>query len=107
METKHTPGKWKACQSIPKEAAWEGVDEWIQADDETIVCEKPAAYPSQSDVWDANARLIAAAPELLEALKDAANNLELIQLQRGENSLTKWIVVQARAAIAKAEGVQL
>lgn len=47
----------------------------------------------------ANARLIAAAPELLEALKEIVN-------QHGQFEHCMWAAHIARAAIAKAEGEQ-
>jgi hypothetical protein len=47
----------------------------------------------------ANARLIAAAPELLEALKNACNALE-----HEEYPGHGWILTEASAAIAKATG---
>lgn len=50
----------------------------------------------------ANARLIAAAPDLLEALKDLARSLS----DSDEDGLTEYadVMVAARSAIAKAEG---
>lgn len=48
----------------------------------------------------ANARLIAASPELLEALKVCINVMELVD---GENDCSRGIDA-AEAAIAKAEG---
>ena len=56
------------------------------------------------DVQDANARLIAAAPELLEALKDIAlSPCACIPAEFGESAITCNRCL-ARAAIAKAEG---
>lgn len=46
----------------------------------------------------ANARLIAAAPELLEALQEIANDPDSFEV------LTQWQRDQVRAAIAKATG---
>lgn len=50
---------------------------------------------------EANARLIAAAPELLEALEAAAIRLEI--LERKYTGGTDWCTSLARAAIAKAK----
>lgn len=64
METKHTPGPWNIVESNK-------VDEesHIQTDLKSI-----CRLWIQMDGQDmANARLIAAAPELLDALKDARN----------------------------------
>lgn len=52
---------------------------------------------------EANARLIAAAPQLLEALERAADELHRAQNSNG----SQWLIdeeVKARAAIAKAKG---
>ena len=51
---------------------------------------------------EANARLIAAAPDLLEALKFAAARIELANAE-GDPILSAWLP-DARAVIAKAEG---
>lgn len=52
-----------------------------------------------------NARLIAAAPELLEALKDARSMLSAVEVSDGEDG-DPWdrAISRIEAAIAKAEG---
>jgi len=99
---KHTPGPWKQGKS--------GGISWynIYANNETVRVARvfdPSPAPNHKaegfEIEEANARLIAAAPELLEALEEIAtqaggtfhNNPELA---KG--------VLQARAAIAKAKG---
>ena len=52
----------------------------------------------------ANARLIAAAPELLEMLERAVGRLEVAH-RNGDSIMKEW-VIDARAAIAKATGEQ-
>lgn len=86
--SKHTPGPWEWNKNyrgldgpggavILEYAPYEGM--WV---------------PDYAGDWsEANARLIAAAPELLEALQDLCDTL-------GECGAT----AKARAAIAKAEG---
>ena len=58
------------------------------------------------DELEANARLIAAAPELLEALEDIANDYaERFDMDsQSTNPGMKVVVENARAAIAKARG---
>lgn len=52
----------------------------------------------------ANARLIAAAPELLELLERAVGRLEIAH-RNGDSIMKEW-VIDARAAVAKATGEQ-
>ncbi len=92
MEVKHTPGPWRAF--------------------ETRVC-----FANMAGGFDirncpdaeANARLIAAAPELLEALKevtsDYAGRFDLDD--PSTNPGIKSSIKQAHAAIAKAEGLNI
>lgn len=86
--SKHTPGPWvKGVMSdyVAKSASGE------------IIAELPCSKAS-SEERAANARLIAAAPDLLGALKRAMN--ELAQCTQGDGCN----YCLARAAIAKAEG---
>jgi hypothetical protein len=92
-KTAHTPGPWKAWQprgdeSVPVRTDGLGI---------TI------AYVHQGAVTDAqaNARLIAAAPDLLIAVQRCLNFIEGTEAEFGEEFECGNI---ARAAIAKAEG---
>lgn len=87
--SKHTPGPWSVdephqvwAESAGEYVAITQVEEW-----ETL----------PRDQVEANARLIAAAPDLLEALKAFANEIV-------PNNPNDPLWVNARAAIAKAEG---
>jgi len=95
--SKHTPGPWEAVkrndgygdsymlvQTVQEPGGWEIAD--VRAD---VPCHK------------ANARLISAAPELLEALEALIEETDPMQLNAGE----PWCRV--RAAIAKAKGEQV
>lgn len=87
MKAKHTPGSWK-------------IGDWPQivATDarETIVCNITGA--SSNEQATADARLIAAAPDLLEALRAMHDAVAMIV---GNDSP---VLQSAQAAIAKATG---
>lgn len=99
---RHTPGNWQ-------------VHRW-GADDDTFdilvadrllarlepVADGPEETPLPVEEIEANARLIAAAPELLAALTIAVNRIEIAN-RDGDPILSAWLPA-ARAAIAKAEG---
>lgn len=112
----HTPGPWKAEYSDPAEGAdvW-----WIcagEGNSEKELGSFVGGYPH--DRHEANARLAAAAPELLEALKDLPNILAEIHREwdRGQKAGKLLIalmdpslnyradITAIHAAIAKAEG---
>ena len=92
MKTKHTPGPWFNVAGM------------VETDDDRAdICSCYAAHFGQSRIerspheeW-ANARLIAAAPDMLAALKEA-----LHALNGAPN--TVGLHYQIEAAIAKAEG---
>lgn len=90
----HTPGPWDCA---PGQRV-DGFDYFMVYD----------AHEARVPCTDANARLIAAAPELLAALRDAENDLMLVamgntELDRLEESALAC-AARIRAAIAKAEG---
>lgn len=101
MTTKHTPGPW----SVTK--AKHGVDmsHYVVAlatpdrNDRALVVHAEQGDDGQGD---ANARLIAAAPELLEALEWALRAMEARNPLWAEGER----FVAARATIAKAKGEQ-
>ena len=88
-QPKHTPGPWFA-----KRTGGVGYFEWyVGRDGENYPIAEDIADPMTRDQSEANAHLIAAAPDLLEALK-AATSFPLSD---------SWVPA-ALAAIAKAEG---
>ena len=91
----HTPGPWSYW---PKSAYPQGV---ISQDATTTHIAIPALYPD-AGITTANARLIAAAPQLLEALK-ALQRQALQGNVRGDEWMDEALE-KTRAAIAKAEG---
>ena len=99
MKGKHTPGPWRRYYGSMSCAGIASVD------DKVNICVMCDADPSQQQEVEADAALIAAAPDLLEALKDiiaccritgpVGNYAYIISDERRE---------AAKAAIAKAEG---
>ena len=84
--SKHTPGPWEAV------IAYRRVCDVRKAGELEVVCE---------NAWEPDARLIAAAPELLESLKAVT---EFLATRLGTNAYEWPSVHAARAAIRKATG---
>ena len=113
----HTPGPWQQRDDMTSEG-WVtiigNVDGEIDADgctfhsyDVIAVCEDE--YGERLPNVSANARLIAAAPELLEALEDTLSTLEhtrrfMLEKHGTKNPAREDAIAKARAAIAKARG---
>lgn len=102
-EAKHTPGPW----SVEKPDQFQG-HKFIPVEvPGKIICE---VYGSDDDflkvtaVDHANARLIAAAPELLAGLSDTLRMLEAAHRQLGMHSADNPRIVKAKAACALAMG---
>ena len=97
--SKHTPGKWYAFWN---ENFWQINTESDEFQDMCIgdVCESSEIFDRDHKAHDhaeANARLIAAAPDLLEALEEFINDIV-------PNNQNDKLWVAGRAAIAKARG---
>ena len=102
-EVKHTPGPWRLRTN--RHAATNGESwGWVSENtDANISLPGLSRFEWQGDTGRANARLIAACPDLLEALKA----LQLQALQSPDLLKTEWgqeALEVARAAIAKATG---
>jgi len=105
MTTQHTPGPWKVKQSQGATLRLFGGPH-IQAGRRTI------AWPdfpsvSENDTSEANARLIAAAPDLLAALKALFQHCAMVHNKWGDNDNQREAdasIAYARLAITKAEG---
>ena len=91
--SKHTPGPWHT-------AGEQGVQ--IRSAKDQIA----KVWTMRGNEWKANARLIAAAPELLEALQSIADCCDEEHAARDYASRQAEIRGIARAAIAKATGEQ-
>lgn len=94
MSAKHTPGPWKV---VKDDFLGIRIKQSDGGDIRSIA--EILKHPPGGVLGENNARLIAAAPDLLEALKAVLNNC------LDSQSLAD-AYKQARAAIAKAEGQQ-
>ena len=107
MNTKHTPGPW----------GWVKQTEARQLDGAVVPLSEPHDYslgpgvlltdytdgtPWGDEIDQANGRLIAAAPELLEALEYIVSS-DMAQREEDEGHVSTDLVM-ARAAIFKAKG---
>ena len=103
MKEKFTPGPWEIIGQFEDRIYHEPSD--------TVVAQAwyPGASnksPSPADTMKANARLIAAAPDMYEALKEIAR-ADTIAHSTGKYSLVvESCAESARAALAKADGTQ-
>lgn len=91
-ETKWTPGPWL------------NVGGWVDSEDDShgsIICSLSAVDRKPDYISDANAHLIAAAPDLYEALDQAVTSM-----QDSGYPNTHLAVIAARKALAKARGEQ-
>jgi hypothetical protein len=95
---KHTPGPWRVGKNG---LTISGGDCWRVADVFRSVTDDPELGDS---INEANARLIAAAPDLLAMVKRALRDVEARCRAQGINVDMNVDVVNYRAAIAKAEG---
>ena len=99
----HTPGPWE-CSARPSGPWWH-----IGAGNQSIctvhACSKKHT-PVYAAMFKANADLIAAAPELLLALREIADDYadRFDMDSPSTNPGMKYVVKQARAAIEKATG---
>jgi hypothetical protein len=101
----HTPGPWKVDFDSPDSAGVIAPDQNANEDNRVVV-----AHGIAGPNFKANAALIAAAPELLEALKDAEDSLSYAQECWIAKDGTSNTVLERRrrtvsAAIAKAENM--
>ena len=101
MSTKHTQGNWEFSQ-------WGWDNKGIEGKSHTVSCNGvDIALIDMSNNYneaEANAKLIAAAPDLLEALQKALKTIELFSYERNYNS-KRWYdenIVPIQSAINKA-----
>jgi len=95
---KHTPGPWKVG-IIP-----DTENVFVEASDGLIVCEV-GGFVIGKEQAQTNAHLIAAAPDLLDALKDImTDHIDNLTYQEDCDCAGCHRIAKAQAAIAKAEG---
>ena len=100
--TQHTPGPWKVrewAEIKPSKKSW-GLCIY---NDKPDLESRLIAHVKSDEVF--NARLIASAPELLELVKVAFDRFTDNDMMPPNHALAVWLE-QARAALAKAEGVR-
>lgn len=113
MKTKHTPGPWKKAERlngpwwhISAESSGLGPGQGRQA----VACvhgESKRGAKAYAEMFEANARLIAAAPDLLEALQQyriGFTDEAAARAEFGNYEVDREL--KRRAAIAKATGEQ-
>jgi len=99
MKTKHTPAPWEADNTgFGKMQIWNAKEARMDFNDLHLIATIYSVEVKGGNQLKANAKLIAAAPELLEALHHCVQALKVI------NSMgaTKPIIERAEAAIKKA-----
>jgi hypothetical protein len=102
--SKHTPGPWVVSpDSVTTVMEVGPLKRFIaHATDLSVKCSS-----KEYDERDSNARLIAAAPEMLEALKWTLARVERLAPHKAiEGDAALYEIAAARAAIAKATGEQ-
>jgi hypothetical protein len=107
MKTKHTPGPWKVSfERIDPDLSLvtNSVGNVIAIVNSETGPDIPPLVSTKMPK-DANARLIAAAPELLKVVKMAMRELEALKILIGYPAFIRDVPVErCRSAIAKAEG---
>ena len=97
----HTPGPWKVVEKYDSSEIWRDSDKWR---------EQVALVPAINGPSESDAQLIAAAPDLLEACRAAAELLAQAQdqIETTEGKVNEAMRFRAErdcwAAIEKAEG---
>ncbi len=108
MSAQHTPGPW-----VVKSKIWLGGSSHVEGPGifsiedvatETVICDRRTPWPEQAKTMEANARLIAAAPDLLSELINMTARFKAAVMQAGtDEEFAEHAVASARAAIAKAQ----
>lgn len=108
-EHAHTPGPWRVDGTYTPQSGRYDILSGDEPTPELVVMTLPAEMVSDPDQNLANAHLIAASPQLLDACKMQARLIEDMMQFVGQMALQDYALlneapIAARAAIAKAEG---
>lgn len=115
MESKHTPGPWKVIDWLQGKIAVRGSPKdprQYRADTpQSRICEifmnhQLGRNYSYTDEDRANARLIAAAPELLDALEEFMEIMDVGYGFPDREKLVSLFSIKAKMAIAKVKGAK-
>lgn len=99
MTTQHTPGPWSVETDHHNNAP-----EYIRAYADGEMYDLASVLCDETGNAKTNARLIAAAPDLLNMLRNAENWFREYDVQNGPDSGAQLLLEDIRAAIAKATG---
>ena len=103
MNSKHTPGPWRVCVPCSSSDAYRHI---AYGEEFSVVCSIEGRDAGTNATKNANARLIAAAPDMLATLKKAESwctNYKRVH-GLGEDGPLSSDLAEIRAAIANAEG---
>jgi hypothetical protein len=92
----HTPGPW----SYNRDEG--GMHGHVISTGDYIICELPDAGDGASPDTEANARMIAAAPEMLEALEEAEYALRLAADQYAADKGRRSVILDGRRELVRA-----
>ena len=96
---KHTPGPWNADKATYHNGY---IEYFVRRDGDAVAITGDITDPETKQPSEANAQLIAAAPDLLEALKWIMSECRVFC--QDSMDIDDGAVYSAREAIAKAEG---
>jgi hypothetical protein len=106
MTDQHTPGPWRWVPEPDTASPWRDYGDLYSASSEVVLSGWENDFEGGVRVNShADARLIAAAPEMLAALESAADELERLMSWHG-TEVWPSVLRDARAAIAKVRGTQ-
>ena len=106
METKHTPGPWVVA-GFPDNISYDAINAngprvvaWVKRDKENPSDSDPVTLVEAK----ANARLIAAAPEMVELLRQVVNTLDIIPEDAANRFTFHFDLDRLNALLAKLDG---